>query len=57
MSHADLVHTLWRCGDAGGGEAPPDVAAKLQEHLACVDSLARRCLSMAEASAPPAFHP
>jgi hypothetical protein len=50
VSHADLVHALWRSGQAGGAEASPEVAAKLAEHIGWIDSLARRCLRVVESS-------
>lgn len=52
VSHADLVHALWRSGQRTGADPAPEVAAKLAEHLACIDSLARRCLRVAEGSDP-----
>lgn len=57
VSHAELVHALWRSGPDGGAQASPDVAARLQEHLACIDGLARRCIRMAEASPRPTRRP
>lgn len=56
VSHADLVHALWRSGETGGPGSSPEVAAKLQEHLACIDSVARRCLRVSQSSAPPEMH-
>lgn len=50
VSHADLVHALWRAGAHGGPTDSPQVERKLQDHLACVDSLARRCLRVADIS-------
>ena len=44
ISHAELVHALWRHGERPEGE--DDVAARLQDHLACIDTLARRCLRL-----------
>jgi hypothetical protein len=53
VSHADLVHALWRSGQGAGAGPTPEVAAKLSEHVACIDSLARRCLRVAEGAEPP----
>lgn len=44
ISHADLVHALWRHGQCPGD--PGELEAKLRDHLACIDALARRCLRM-----------
>jgi hypothetical protein len=45
VSHAELVHALWRSdgqsADLGG------CAEALHEHLQCIDALARRCLRVA----------
>lgn len=49
ISHAELIHALWRQGDHAG--ATPEVDAALSAHLSCVDALARRCLR-AEAAIP-----
>lgn len=56
VSHADLVHALWRSGETGGAGLAPEVAAKLQEHLACIDGVARHALRLSETTAPPAMH-
>jgi hypothetical protein len=52
ISHADLVHALWRTGQREGVPAPGDAGLRLEEHLACIDSLARRCLQVANGLAP-----
>lgn len=46
-SHAELIHALWRSQQAGAARGAPQVEQQLQEHLACVDSMARRCLRLA----------
>jgi hypothetical protein len=50
ISHAELVHVLWRSSQEQPAISAEDVDKRLQEHLACIDSLARRCLRLAEAS-------
>jgi hypothetical protein len=48
VSHAELIHALWY-GDQRDSTAPANaVAGRLDEHLACIDSLARRCMRIAE---------
>jgi hypothetical protein len=49
ISHAELMHTLLRDGMPAPA-AESAAALALHEHLACIDSLARRCLQAAEAS-------
>lgn len=44
-SHAELVHALWRSNGKALNLAGSDAA--LQEHLHCIDTLARRCLRVA----------
>lgn len=44
ISHSDLIHALWR-SQGGTGE---DARRQLQDHLACIDALARRCLRTVE---------
>ncbi len=46
VSHAELVHSLWRTGEPAAAEGAGSALA-LQEHLQCIDSLARRCLWVA----------
>lgn len=46
ISHAELVHALWQSMDDPAGARAPAVQARLQEHLACIDVLARRCLRL-----------
>lgn len=46
ISHAELIHALWRRGEHPEGDN--DVAVRLQDHLACIDTLARRCLRLLE---------
>jgi hypothetical protein len=50
-SHADLVHALLAAGARphDGSKGAPTRDA-LHRHLACIDTLARRCLQVAEAS-------
>jgi len=50
VSHADLVYTLWRCGEKVGAAQRESVDRQLQEHLERVDALARRCLRLADRS-------
>ena len=50
ISHADLVHALWRSGEAHRGGPTEEVALQLQEHLAGIDRLARQCLRVAAAT-------
>jgi len=53
VSHAELVHALWRTG----GEPSLDLedsADALEEHLHCIEALARRCLRLAGLSQRPA---
>jgi hypothetical protein len=48
VSHAELVHALWRSD--GKALTLPGSEAALQEHLHCIDTLARRCLRVAALS-------
>jgi hypothetical protein len=53
VSHADLVHALWRSTQTATPAGPaPDVRPQLERHLACIDALARRCLRAMERSSP-----
>ena len=47
ISHAALVHALWANGQPGAEDGSADVASRLEEHLECIDALARRCLRLA----------
>lgn len=49
ISHAELVHALWRGAAQDGEQAAAERALRLQEHLECIDALARECLRTAEA--------
>jgi hypothetical protein len=54
VSHADLVHALWRSTQPAAPAGPAaDVRPHLAHHLACIDALARRCLRAMERSGPP----
>lgn len=44
VSHADLVHCLWRNSQPGSRAALAECETKLQEHLANIHSLSRKCL-------------
>lgn len=46
-SHAELIHALWSSEQAGGRDGRSQVELHLQEHLDCIDSLARRCRQIA----------
>jgi hypothetical protein len=46
VSHAELVHTLWRTGTPPSGP-PGGSTTALEEHLHCIDALARRCVRLA----------
>lgn len=53
VSHSDLVHALWRSTQSATPAGPaPDVRPQLEEHLACIDALARRCLRTMERNGP-----
>ena len=45
ISHAELIHALWRRGERSD-DGDDEVATRLQDHLACIDTLARRCLRL-----------
>jgi hypothetical protein len=47
ISHAELIHALWRRGDDSTLPAE-EVTCRLAEHLLCIDALARSCLRTAE---------
>jgi hypothetical protein len=47
ISHAELIHALWREGQTVCNEGCEDSTDMLQQHLACIDLLARRCLHIA----------
>jgi hypothetical protein len=51
VSHAELIHALWREGQSACNESCEDSTNMLQEHLACIDLLARRCLDLASGTA------
>lgn len=51
ISHADLVHALWRSGEAPRPAPDEEVTLQLQQHLASVDRLARVCLRLAATAA------
>lgn len=53
ISHAELIHALWREGQAVCNESCEDSTDMLQEHLVCIDLLARRCLRLASGSERP----
>jgi hypothetical protein len=49
VSHAELIHALWRqANQAPTARTGSDVTWRLQDHLACIDVLARRCMRIAE---------
>jgi hypothetical protein len=50
ISHAELIHALWRRSQRDAGEAldATDAQSMFEEHLACIDWLARRSLRLAE---------
>lgn len=53
VSHADLVHALWRSTQPATPAGPaPEVRPQLEQHLACIDTLARRCLRVTERGGP-----
>jgi hypothetical protein len=52
ISHAELIHALWREGQVVCNESCVDSTDLLQEHLACIDLLARRCLRVAASNIP-----
>ena len=52
ISHAELVHALWQSMPDPAGAQGPAVQAKLQEHLVCIDALARRCLRLSATMDP-----
>lgn len=47
ISHAELVHVLWRSTQRGRVVGRDEVDKRLREHLACIDMLARNCLGIA----------
>lgn len=47
VSHAEMIHALWQ---GAGSDAPAtreETQRRLDEHLACIDALARRCVRLA----------
>jgi hypothetical protein len=48
ISHAELIHALWRGGPAPDAGTVQEVEERLRDHLACIDTLARRCLRLAD---------
>lgn len=56
VSHAELVHTLWRSGETGASR-DDEVAARLAEHLACIAALAEACRQLSDRIRPgPPLH-
>jgi hypothetical protein len=47
ISHADLVHCLWRSSQAHGKPAADEIQSRLSEHLACIATLAHDCERLA----------
>lgn len=47
VSHAELIHELWRSGQREGSLGNKDIDERLHEHLACIGVLARRCRRLA----------
>ena len=47
ISHADLIHALWARGLASADGDGQVVARRLEEHLNCIDVLARHCVTIA----------
>jgi len=54
VSHAELVHALWRTSATPSLDSQDSTHA-LQEHLHCIDALARRCMRLAGHSHRPAL--
>jgi hypothetical protein len=50
VSHAELIRALWYSDRPGDRDT--DVARCLEEHIACIDALVRRCMRVAERSGP-----
>ncbi|NML47216.1 hypothetical protein HHL11_25945 [Ramlibacter sp. G-1-2-2] len=47
VSHADLVHCLWRNSQPGSSAGIAECDTELQEHLGNIHSLSRKCLRAA----------
>lgn len=56
VSHADLVHCLWRSSQAQDRPADAEIQLRLSEHLGCIESLACRCRRIAADSEPQRQH-
>jgi hypothetical protein len=50
ISHADLIHALWAANQPGAQPCPGEVDRRLEEHLHCIDALARRCVRIGSAA-------
>ncbi|RYF13853.1 MAG: hypothetical protein EOO30_20075 [Comamonadaceae bacterium] len=48
ISHADLVHCLWRSSQAGERVSREELQHRLEEHLDCIHALADRSHQLAE---------
>lgn len=51
ISHAELVHCLWRSGQPQGASAAALVQQRLHEHLASIAALAERCRMLVDNAA------
>lgn len=50
LSHAELIHELWRSGQREGMLGNAEINDRLHEHLACIEAVARRCRRIAHRS-------
>ena len=50
VSHAELIHALWQA--AQDGDAPEQARRQLDDHLACIEVLSRRCHWVADRMRP-----
>ena len=46
ISHADLIHALWARSQPSAAPDSGEVDRRLEEHLHCIDALARRCVRL-----------
>src|SRR3954469_19670053 len=53
VTHAELVHCLWRASQPDRTAGTDDCEAYLREHLASIHALSRKCLRVAGVSTKP----
>lgn len=53
VSHTEMVRALWEGGRSDTPSTREETQRRLDDHLVCIDTLARRCLRTAERNGVP----